>query len=413
MPSEPTIAEGTKAALLSVGMTPERAEAGVSALARSMLASLNEVTDRLVEEIKTENPDYLTDMVSEDDLRLSCRANIERVLQLLGQCVPDGVDPYDAARETGKRRAEQRAALDLVLRSFRLGGRVVWSSALEAARRERDVEQDVLLEIATAVWTVVDTTSSAVSDSYRRTELEMLRADEQRRRVLVDELLRGAGEDPAFADEALRALGLPTTGPYVVVAAASEQVLDAQRAEELLARKGIRSAWRAESATLVGIVGLTGLAIAEVAGVLGALDARIGLSPSVPECAAIPRARELACVALRLIPAGTTGTVSLDDHLPQALLARSPDLAERLVERNLGPVLALPNGEREPLLDTLRMWLDTDCSAKLTASRLYCHRNTVLNRLARLESLLGRSIHGVADTVSLVLALDALKLRQH
>ena len=96
MPSEPSIAEGTKAALLSVGMTPERAEAGVSAVARSMLASLNEVTDRLVEEIKTENPDYLTDMVSEDDLRLSCCANIERVLQLLGQCVDGLPQPLGA-----------------------------------------------------------------------------------------------------------------------------------------------------------------------------------------------------------------------------------------------------------------------------------------------------------------------------
>lgn len=407
----------------SVGMTVESIGPGIeetgdvaavaARLARATLADLDAVTDRLVAEILSENPDYYeAALVSEPDLRTSCRSNIERVLQLLGECVTEGEDPYDAAKRTGRRRAEQRVALDLVLRSFRLGGRVVWSSALDAARRESDVEPEMLLDVATSIWTVVDAVSSSVADSYRRTELEMLRADEQRRRVLIDELLRGAGEDPAFADEALRTLGLSTEGAYAVVAAEDGQgSIGLLEPEEALACHGLHSVWQTRSGALIGIVAIGDRSVEEVAAALGRkIRAKVGVSPAVPRCAGIPQARELALVALRTIPPGVVRTVSLDDYLPQALLARSPDLADRLVDRTLGPVLALPQGERELLLTTLATWLDADCSAKATAGRLYCHRNTVLNRLSRIESLLG-PVHGAQRCVWLSLALQARTLR--
>lgn len=398
----------------SAGETGEVA-AVAARLARSTLANLEAVTDRLVNEILSENPNYYqAALVSEPDLRTSCRDNIERVLQLLGECVPGAGDAYDAARNTGRRRAEQRVALDLVLRSFRLGGRVVWSSALDAARSEGDVEPEMLLDVATWIWTVVDAVSSTVADSYRRTELEMLRADEQRRRVLIDELLRGTGEDPAFADEALRTLGLPVTGAYVVVASEDEQgPIDLLEPEEALSRYGIRSVWQTQSGALIGLVAIGDRPVERVAEALGgSIRARTGISPAVPRCGGIPHARELALIALRTIPGGAVRTVSLDDRLPQALVARSPDLADRLVDRTLGPVLELPQGERDLLLTTLATWLGTDCSAKATAGRLYCHRNTVLNRLTRLEALLGRPVHGVEHSVWLSLALQALELRR-
>lgn len=393
------------------GSGSARAATGAApGLARSMLADLDEVTDRLVADILTENPSYHD---AAPDLRSSCRANVERVLQLLGQCVPDGSDPFDAAKETGRRRAQQRAPLDLVLRSFRLGGRVVWSSALQAARHAGDLEPETLLEVGTSVWTVVDAVSSAVSDSYRRTELELLRVDEQRRRVLVDELFRAAGEDQAFTQSALRELGLPPAGPYVVVVGedATGQV-DLVHPEETLARHRIRSVWQVESGRLTGLVALEDRPVEAAAELLSPeVCARIGLSPVLPDCSGISVARELAMTALRTVPRSAVGAAALDERLPQALLVRSPELADRLVQRTLGPVLELPAHEREVLLETLATWLACNRSAKAAASRLFCHRNTVLNRLARLEALLSRSIHGVEDAVWMALALSARELR--
>lgn len=393
---------------------PDERDAGAAELARATLANLDAVTDRLVAAIVTENPQYhRSQQVSESDLRASCRANIERVLQLIGHCTPEGEDAYDAARRTGHLRAEQRAPLDLVLRSFRLGGRVVWSSTLEAARSNGRIDQELLLEIATSVWTVVDEVSSVVSDSYRRAELEMLRADEQQRRVLIDALLNATAEDSASTESRLRALGLPVNGNYLVVVNADEDgPVDPVQREEMLTRHGVTSVWQAQPGALVGVVAaqqnpadVPTRVLAEV------LPGRVGLSPVVTSGADLPRCYEWARLALHTLPPEQAATAVLDERLPQALVAQSPALAERLVRRALGPLLELAEHERDVLLATLSCWLAADRSAKLAARGLFCHRNTVLNRIARIESVLGRSINGVDEAVWLRLALDARQLR--
>ncbi|MEK8145669.1 helix-turn-helix domain-containing protein [Streptomyces sp. M10(2022)] len=44
------------------------------------------------------------------------------------------------------------------------------------------------------------------------------------------------------------------------------------------------------------------------------------------------------------------------------------------------------------------------------AARLFCHRNTVFNRLRRLEQLTSRSLSRPRDLVEMMLALDAYRL---
>jgi DNA-binding PucR family transcriptional regulator len=97
----------------------------------------------------------------------------------------------------------------------------------------------------------------------------------------------------------------------------------------------------------------------------------------------------------------------LDDRLPEALLAEAPDLVPRLRRAALGDLLDLPAPDRETLLTTLRAVLDADGSPSHAATALYCHRNTVMYRLARLESLTGRRLADARDRLLLGLALVA------
>ena len=74
-------------------------------------------------------------------------------------------------------------------------------------------------------------------------------------------------------------------------------------------------------------------------------------------------------------------------------------------------MLSLPVKERDMLLDTLTAWLEENCSTANAAVRLHCHRNTVLNRLHRITTLIERPLYGRDAYVSLSLALSALRLR--
>lgn len=392
---------------------PGRVEAITHSLAAARLGDVQRLAERLMAAIFTDNPEW-TDYspVPREDLYEGCRRYLHRVLEILsGEAGnPDG---DDVAAAIGRRRAEQGVPLEVMLRTFRLGGRIVWEALVEQAHADH-ADADVVLEAATSMWTVIDGLSSTLSTSYRNTELERLRRDDQRRHALVEDLLSGRARDTAFAQRTAQELDLPTGGRYLVVVA--EMRADGSFAlagqHEALGGVHIRSVWQVRADTLVGLVALEQRSEAGALEVLRPLArGRVAASPPVRGLAEVGLAHQLALTALGTASYGTPELVSLEQRYPEALLVQSPDLAQRLLDSQLGPVLELPLKERDMLLETLTAWLEENCSTAHAAVRLHCHRNTVLNRLHRISTLIGRPLNGRAAYVSLSLALSALHLR--
>nr|WP_256341855.1 helix-turn-helix domain-containing protein [Streptomyces sp. MW-W600-10] len=121
-------------------------------------------------------------------------------------------------------------------------------------------------------------------------------------------------------------------------------------------------------------------------------------------------AHRLAGTALLTCEPGSREIVRLDERLPAALLVSRPELSTRLLAEVFGPLLTLVPAERSLLVETLEAWLECGGSVARAAARLGCHRNTVFNRLRRLERLTARSLSRPRELVDLVLALDVLRL---
>lgn len=381
-------------------------------LATSVLSGLDELTGVLVSVIGEQNPGYhLVDVVPEDDLWCSCHDNLRRVLQLVGRGAEgDADDFYDAARETGRRRAEQQLPLDDVLRSFRIGGRLVWQALTDQARATGHVPDDAMLDLATRVWEVVDAISAQVALAYHTAERSLVRADEQRRASLWEGLLQGRAVDAGFAYEAGRTLRLPISGPYVVVAAAGSG--DAGGVEPLgaaLEEAGSASAWQSRADVLVGLVSLPGRDVAGVVTAAGSvLTMPAGVSLVVEGLAAVHTAYRQAVLAMRTVPPGRVEVVCLAERLPEALLLSSPELTESLQQNWLRGLLDLGGDERDLLLETLSTWVRTGGSATRSAQILHCHRNTVLNRIHRVEELIEQRLTGGELPLELALVVRAL-----
>ncbi len=379
-----------------------------------MLSRVDALTDRLVRTILERNPGYrAVNVVPHDDLWRSCHDNIVgilRVIQAGTQTSEEDGGHDDAAHATGRRRAEQGMPLDDVLRSFRLGGRLIWDALISEARAAGRVEPDALLDLGSVVWELVDRTSSAVAAAYHEAERRLVRVDEQRKVALWEGLLSGRANDPAFGFEAGRILGLPEGGAYVV-AAADLRADFADLTRELtgrLASLGIASAWHARADLAAGLLALSGVAdagavAAPVRAVTG--DLRVGLSLSVSGLAGVDEGLRQATLALRTLTG--PGVVALQDRMPEALLVDAPQLSARLVELWLGPLLRLSAGERDLLLATLEHWVAAHGSAARTAELAHCHRNTVLNRLRRIEAVTGHLLTARPVPLELALALRA------
>lgn len=388
----------------------------VRELADAALAELPALVQEVVALIWRKEAAYHSGAaVTKADLTDSVRTNIARMLHAFAGRPPEHSRPHDAPQDTGRRRAEQHFPLEAVLHAYRLAMEALWGRLLAAARTRGPVAREALLDHAAWLWQLIDRYSVGVAEAYRERESDLARREEQRQGALLEALVQGHGRDPSVAAEAERVLGLPREGRYVVVCAAlgSERARPAACSlRDHLAARHVRSVWRTGMDREIGLVSLAGTSLSRVAALLcGQLEQPAGISGEVVGLAEIGTAAELAELALRTVPPGATQPVTLDDRLPEALLVSAPRLAARLRRRMLGQVLDLPDDEREPLLTTLHAWFRSGRSAARTAESVHCHRNTVFNRLRRVEELTGHRLDDDRDELGYRLALAALLVR--
>ncbi|MGW1815702.1 PucR family transcriptional regulator [Streptomyces sp. NPDC002125] len=407
--------------------------------ARALLEALPELTDRLVEALREQEPAYRAAMETEaaeiwQEVHHSLRHNVASLIQPR--------EFREAAHRTsrwiGETRAEQGVPLDAVMHAFRMGGAMVWQDLVDDTARRSPEDTRLLVHVAADVWNFVDEHCGVVAEAYRQAERRLSWRRENRQRLMTAALLDGTARIADLPDAALM-LGLPVHGRYAVLAVAA-----ARRAPHDTGKPPVTLAedtpvlWHSAGEVELAILPLGAGPVAadteppaegeaepernagpcpapgaELASVAQDLTVppgtRVGISSVVDGLASVGDARRLAETALRACPA-SGGTVLLDEHLPAALVVSSPGLGTALADRVLGPLDRIDPADRDVLIETLTAWLDSDGSAQRAGAKLYCHRNTVLNRLRRFEQLTGRCLTRPSDAVEVSLALAARRL---
>lgn len=404
------------------GMPVQLAEDGLivppllSVCAAELLDRVDDLADDLFRAITAEVAPYarLSDEVRAD-VRDFNERNLREQLTCMAHRRPMATD---STRQCVRRRATQGVPLDAVLHAFRIGYRLLAHALIGRAKERPGTTMDDIAQASMSIWSLLDAASQTVNDVYRDTLVGLARADELQRLLLLDALLTGKTADWAMLGGTAASLGLPEQGPYVCVVAEHS---DVTALEQALLRSGLRSAWRPRPDGLAGIVALPGPAAgsaqvpgtgAVVAAVGSATTGRAGLSPAYTRLRDSADALRLATVARSSLPAGTRGAVTLDHDPAAALVAAGHDLALRMALTLLEPVLAVP--DRKDLMETLTAWLEsTTGSTSEIAEILYCHRNTVRNRLDRVSRLTGRSLLRPSDVAALYAGVRAIELGPH
>jgi hypothetical protein len=391
---------------------PPEAHEALLVLGGALLEDIDALADRLTVMALQREPVYAElDLV--DELRAACRLNLERGMQVLAEKVPEGVEAEDTSRRTGRRRARQGVPLESVLRAYRLGGRLTWEALLEASRlRFAGAYDEALLDAAAYVWRVNDNSAAALVEAYRLEELRLQSHDLSRRHAILDALIEGRGSDPAFLRNAATVLGLPEDGPMLCVVApmdtAGEYPL--RSPQEAMATQDLVSAWFVRPRDEVGLISLGGRpASVALEALRPCAVGRAGASPVVAGLGAIDAGYRMAQTAARTLDG--PGLAVLDDRLPEALLVDNPELLPRLVGTALGGLMDLPPADRDTLLQTLEELLACGGSPTHAATALFCHRNTVIYRMRRIEAATGRSIGNPRDRLLLTLGLMAARTR--
>jgi hypothetical protein len=293
----------------------------------------------------------------------------------------------------GQAEARNGRSLDALLAAYRAGARVAWRG-FASAGHEGGVDPAALYTLAEAIFAYIDEISGASAEGHAREQSLAAREQAERRRRLMEALLRGEPDVGALA--AAAGWELPEGVAALAFDGDAPERVDARLAASALVTRVDGTGW-----ALVPDPFAPGRE-AELARALGGVAAALG--PEV-DTASVPRSAGRARLALELVASPDDGLVTADDHLLDLILGRAGDLAADLAARRLGPLDGLPEATRARLLETLAAWLDAHGEARPAAAALHVHVQTVRYRLGQLRDLLGDALDNPQARLELALAL--------
>lgn len=344
------------------------------------------------------------DVVGHDELVESCTANVRFIFSALAG--PQSFDTTPAIA-TGESRAQSRVPLPVVMAAYRVGSHLIWQALLEVVEAHPDISRRALLAVTERIWEAQDVYTNAMTSGYRRRATQQAIDDEAERAALTEALFAGTAAAGHSPWEIADLLGLPTRGPYVVVAARTPEL--GKHALPGIGGKlrtaDIYSAWRLLPELQIGVVHLPSDAAraALIASLERSSGGGAGVSPPFDALSDIGTALRYARIAV----AGTTETqpvVEFEDSVLGVAAVTAPDVNVRLADAVLGGLDGA--SDRDVLYQTFRVWAAHRGSIPEAAAALFCHPNTVRHRLRRIEEHTGRSISVPLELAELCLAFE-------
>jgi hypothetical protein len=296
-------------------------------------------------------------------------------------------------REVAARRARQGVPLDAFLEAIRNDFRVLWKG-LERVAGVKGI--GVLVANMDRVLDAVEGYVSSIQQAYAEEEARLARNKQLYRQRLLSRLFNAELGVPAEVQDLAAALGVQANGTFEVLAVTSESMAQAQRQFE--------SDHRIYAYENTGVLYLFRQQRKERTWHQEGPGFSAGYMPDVEGLAAVPAAAASALVLAQQKRPGA-GLVTMEGAWM--------GIAGRLLEQKF-PGFSAPIKqaldrctplERQRLLQVARSYGRTG-SIKETSEELFCHRNTVVNRLHSLHEVIGLDLTVPAEAARALVALS-------
>jgi DNA-binding PucR family transcriptional regulator len=144
---------------------------------------------------------------------------------------------------------------------------------------------------------------------------------------------------------------------------------------------------------------------------LGGRRAAVGLSVPLTDAADSLRWARRALTLSRAGIIGDGQVTFCEEYLVELWLLADEALIGQLGKRRLGALAALSPAQRDRLMETFGIWLETRGTAAEMADRLCVHPQTVRYRMRKLEQTLGGQLDDPDARFAMELVLRATRLR--
>ena len=389
-------------------MTTAADDAHLVHLGTLLEAEIHGVARGVVDSIRSGVEFYRTNhIVSDDELFDTAAAHLRFAFQAMQRGSSVDTSP---ASETGRKRAETGVPMTAVMDAFRVGSHHGWTLMVETAENHPTITGPTLLRATERFWEAQDRYTEAMTAAYHERATHQVLENAAEQAALAEALLEGRplGDHSLWDVAAL--LQIPARGPYVVIAAqvpkVGKQALP--RIQAQLRDIGVFSAWRLLPDLHIGIAHIPAPpTLTDAVELLRrATTTRIGVSPLFSDLADTAQSLRYARVAMDSPTAGGNPVCVFENSVLGIAAVSAPEVTRKIAELTLGSFHNLNHEERRSLLDTFAAWLDSDGSADGAGRILFCHPNTVRNRLRRIEDHTGKSLSNPRELAELCLAFE-------
>lgn len=319
--------------------------------------------------------------------------SFELQLRLIGRMtIPERLSSISA--EVGRLRASQGIPIAAVLQAVRTDFRILWQAILERLPPEQLAD---FTREAVRVWEAVEHHSMLVYDGYMQEVGRSNRELEDQRSRALGQLLAGSPDDHYLLEVAAATMGVGIDSSYLVAIAAPSSQANLRTAAE-------RANYSGGVYVRDNFVGILLENPAHDRAPQWLQDQPCAVSPLVRGLAGLPKAWRLACDMLRATPHEPKRAVTFRDTWSDVTAWYMEPVAEAFTDLVLGGLHSIAQEDRERLLETVGAYIK--CGSTSTAARhLYCHRNTVSNRIESFSRATGFNPAHPADSAAIVLAI--------
>lgn len=363
--------------------------------AEACLGELEDVTWRYVRSVR-ELTGYAETVIGDAELYGTARGTLNLLLGLLR-----GEDRLEELRShsigVGRSRARQGIPLESLLRAVRMDFRFLWETMRKHIPPEefREFSEEVI-----SIWEAVEIHTTHVQTGYTD-EITRVRAElELENAFLLRHLLSESSTDERLHSQAAEALGLQADGVHIVFVANENHARDF-------------TDWVGRTLPATVLLRLDGVEFGivpaeDVAGPTESalLEKPVGISPSAHGVGEIAEMWRVACELSRWARDGEAATVGR--HWTQLARARLSPVAEAFSRDVLDSLGQFSEREMNLQIETVRIFLRVGSVTEISRT-MFCHRNTVINRLRRFADSTGLDVSQPLGASAAHFALEALR----
>jgi len=375
-----------------------------------MLPELDRATEEVIGAIQREVPEYARP--HDDHYTAVVRRAVHQAVHQFVELIADPATSREGTAELftgiGRIEAAEGRSLEPLQAALRLGARVTWRTLCEQAVRG-SLSVGVIGPVGEALFLYLDELAAACAEGFAQASAEVAGELERRRRRLLDLIVT----DPPVSRDAIadlaRAAGWPVPRRVAVVAL-EDRSQDHFGPLPALPPDVLVDVARQHPCLLVPDPDGPGRVDMIERGLRGWTGA---LGPVVPlrrASCSLRWARQVLALARRGSIRAGRGLIRCEEHLTSLVLLSDEELARVLSSVWLAPLGRLRPSQQDIIAETLLAWLQNAGNARLAASHLHVHPQTVRYRLRQIQELFGAALADPGARFDLEVALRARQL---